>query len=255
MSRFLTLIRLLLACVSIAGCSLQNGGALISDRAWLLDPNYPNDSPGAQAAKDYVPPVCNGAAQKSTDASRTDIESCVYAMLQVIDVKWVHFQDQLLTSANNSNLATDIALQGLGAAGSFVTGQTTQILHAASAGVAGLRSSVNSDLLYSSTITTILLQMQADRAAVRLDIQCRLKAPPPSTVNCTNRNPYASLYEAANDLFAYSRAGSWTQALLSIQKSASTSTGNHPTAATAPTTPTTTTLVPAAPRARAQTVR
>lgn len=146
--------------------------------------------------------------------------ACVYAMVQLIDVKFAHFEDQLFSSASNMNLATDIGLLGLSTAGSLVSGGATQVLHAAAAGVTGLRTSINQDLLYSNTITTILLQMQADRSAQKKQILDRL------ATNSTN--PYKSMYEAANDLFFYARAGTWTQALLSIQKSAAGSNGNAP---------------------------
>ena len=95
-------------------------------------------------------------------------------MLQLIDVKWVHFQDWLLGSSSTSNFAADTTLLGLGGAGSFVAGTTTQILHAVSAGVTGMRSSFKQDVLYSQTITTILLQMEADRTAMRNIIMAKL---------------------------------------------------------------------------------
>ena len=239
---------LLVGCLTMAGCSLHGGGPLISDRVWVLDSKYPDEPVTTQLSQDYVPPVCTSVPSNTdgtTSAGQVSIRTCVDAMLQVIDVKWVHFQDQLLTSTSNSNFATDVALLGIGTAGSFVVGQATQILHAASAGITGIRSSVDSDLLYSATITTILLQMQNDRAAVRTTIAGRLAAPL-TGATAAQPQPYANLYEAANDLFVYARAGSWTHALLSIQRSATNSAGTVPNAP-APVAPPPVAAPPAAP--------
>lgn len=195
----------------------------------MLDRNYPADA--SAQYDDFIPGPCpkdDTAAAAMTNAAQ--INACVYAMLQLIDVKWVHFQDALLASSSTSNFAADTALLGLGAAGSFAAGTTTQILHAISAGVTGLRSSFNQDILYSQTITTILLQMEADRTAERAIIMAKLtgKAADGSDLDTS---PYTNMYQAANDLFFYARAGSWTHSLLSIQKSAATSKGNPPSGA------------------------
>lgn len=200
---------LLLACLAASGCSLVKGGPLISDRVWLLSQN------AATAGQDYIPLACPQTDEKAVTFTQPNIEKCVNSMLLLIDVKWIAFRDELLTSSSNANLAADVGLLGLGGAGSFVSGTATQILHAASAGVTGLRSSINQDLLYSNTITAILFQMDADRTAQRKVIEGKLAG-------------YTDIYDAANDLFIYARAGSWNNALLSIQKSAAGSAGNTP---------------------------
>lgn len=241
MSCWIRLTTLLAACLVMTACSLFKGGPVISDQVWMLNTSYPS-SAAAQYA-DYIPEPCPKTDTAATAAPFTDtsqIDQCVYAMLQLIDVKWVHFQDELLTSSSNSNFAADTTLLGVGAAGSFVAGTTTQILHAVSAGVTGMRSSFNQDILYSQTITTILLQMEADRNAERNIIMAKLTQKPGTAADgsALDTSPYVNMYQAANDLFFYARAGSWTHALLSIQKSAANSKGNTPGGAASNGTPT-----------------
>lgn len=225
---------MLAVCLAASGCSLQKGGPLISDRVWMLDKNLPPSDMGQN--ENFIPDACPQTDDKAATWPANQITQCVYAMLQLIDVKWVHFEDQLIASSSTSNFAADTTLLGLGAAGSFVTGGATQILHAVSAGVTGLRSSFNEDILYSQTITAILLQMEADRAAQRSIIMAKLTGQPTTGSNL-NTMPYTNMYQAANDLFQYARAGSWSHALLSIQKSAAISPGNPPGAATPPAAP------------------
>lgn len=237
MFRWVRLAALIPLCLGMTACSqwssLKKGGAEISDQTWMLDQSYPAHS--SPQYTDFIPYPCPKTDAEAAALTATPtINACVYAMLQLIDVKWVHFQDALLASSSTSNFAADSVLLGLGTAGSFVTGSTTQILHAISAGVTGLRSSFNQDILYSQTITTILLQMEADRSAERAIIMAKLtgkpgKAPDGSALDTS---PYTNMYQAANDLFFYARAGSWTHSLLSIQKSAATSKGNAPSGAT-----------------------
>jgi hypothetical protein len=225
MIKSISLMMMALASLSLGGCALYHGGAPISDKAWLLDSGNRSANADPVSSTDYLPDACPQTEQAAkTFTAVDDIDKCVYAMLQLIDVKWSHFEDQLLGSSSNANLAADVGLLGLNAAGTLISGGATQILHAASAGVTGLRTAVNQDLLYSSTITTILLQMQADRTAVRKQITGRLD---------NAGHAYTNMYDAANDLFSYARAGSWTHALLSIQQSAATSNGNPPGGSTA----------------------
>jgi hypothetical protein len=255
------LTALLAACLGMTACSLWRGGPAISDQVWMLNTSYPSSSLAEN--EDFVPLVHDqtaartaavaGATAAETNAGLTEaakinpaavgttagaanvtnsaqINQCVYQMLQPIDVKWVHFQDRLLGSSSTSNCAADTTLLGLGGAGSFVAGTTTQILHAVSAGVTGLRSSFNQDILYSQTITTILLQMEADRTAMCNIVMAKLtgKAAKAADGSALDTSPYVNMYQAANDMFLYARAGSWTHALLSIQKSAANSKGNTP---------------------------
>lgn len=225
---------LVLSCAATAACSLQQGGPVISDKVWLMNEGYPTGS--AKASQDTIPAACPQKEAEvvdfNGDSSSKKINDCVYAMLQVIDVKFVHFQDQLFGSTSGVNFAADIGLLGIGTAGSFVSGAATQALHAVSAGITGVRSSINQDWFYSNTITTILIQMQNDRAAVKTGIMARIAAAKPNAAAGAGSQPparpYTNIYDAVNDLLAYSRAGSWTEALLSIQKSAVKSAGNPP---------------------------
>jgi hypothetical protein len=232
----ITLLSLL--AVTVSACALQAGGPRISDHVWLsvgTQTRQPTDDPTDPG---YIPPACVDADHNN------DIDKCTTAMITLIDVKWGHFHDQLMNATTNFHFASDVGLMGIGTAGAFAAGGASQILSAISASITGLRASVDQDLLYSHTIGTILLQMQADRAAMRQRIEARLiatdahnnKQPIPSDDEDRTTQklaiPYSGMADAADDLFNYARAGTWDYALVSVQKSAAQSPGNPPNTTT-----------------------
>jgi outer membrane protein OmpA-like peptidoglycan-associated protein len=101
---------------------------------------------------------------------------------------------------------------GLNISGQLTPAGTTKVLSAIAAGVTGSKSIINEDVLYKSSVQTILLQMIKDRALVKKRIIERLDG----------GHPYGSMFEAALDLYEYDRAGSWNNALLSIQSDIAT---------------------------------
>ena len=127
-------------------------------------------------------------------------------MKQLIDLRWVGFADSLWTANSGGNTAFDTVKLGLTGAATAITGPTAQILSGIATFAGGVQSTVNQDYLYNKTLQLIVLQMQKDRATWADTINKQLMA-----------NSYSNMYEAANDLYQYARAGSWTHALASMQ--------------------------------------
>ncbi len=191
--------------LALAGCSLYRGGPDIADSVWLMNESFAN----GRNPSTYVPTPCPRDDAVAAAMAPAQITACTRAMLLLVDVKWTHFQDQLMGITSQSDMAADTVLLGVGTAGSFVAGGASQILNAVSAGVTGLRSSFKQDVLFSHTILAIMQQMRADRATARAAIEKRLAD-----------DGYGSMFQAANDVFTYARAGSWTYALLQLQANA-----------------------------------
>ena len=97
----------------------------------------------------------------------------------------------------------------MGAAGGLIGGATSQVLNAANSALAGAQGKINSDVLYSHSINIILQQMKSDRAAQAIVIETKVQ-----------NSAYKNMYDAAIDLYKYARAGSWTEAIVSLEASA-----------------------------------
>jgi hypothetical protein len=143
------------------------------------------------------------------------IRLCVYAMHNLIDVRWHRFEHEVSATLSTSNFLADVSVLGLTTASTLASVDSAKILSAIAAGVTGARKSWDEDILYSYSIQEILQQMRTDRALADTQIQARL-AP-------TGR-PYDNIDEAANDLFNYDVAGSWEHAMSSLQLSVAATT-------------------------------
>jgi hypothetical protein len=173
--------------------------------------------------ENYLPPACEAATADSTAGAPVppdpyagwgpyQIKACTYAMIELIDIRFARYEDSVLTMNSNQNTFFDASVIGMGAAGTLVGGPTSQILNAASSAVTGFKAKIDSDILYSKSITIILQQMRTNRATQLAAIQAKLN---PNTGN--GGQGYANMYDAAIDLYRYARAGSWTEALLNLE--------------------------------------
>jgi hypothetical protein len=232
----------------LAGCgpetqvaALFNGGEpVIDDRVWMLT--------SAPPPADYVPKACSFAVDETSAlaASSAQINLCTEAMKQLIDVRWAHLEDVLIGAVNSGHFALDIASLGATLAGPLVPSVATKnILSTIASGFNSTKSLLDTDVLYSKSIEIILLQMKQDRSCWANVIETQVKA-----------NSYKNMYQAANDLYAYNRAGSFTGALVSMQTNtgvqananqvALQNTKTGATASTGASTPSTTTCAPTA---------
>ncbi|GAA0567079.1 OmpA family protein [Rhizomicrobium electricum] len=216
MSTFRNLAVTALAGLACSGCtywqnqaeSLYKGQALIADNVYLLK-EKDKANPAYDARSEDLPTPCsqNGIDSWTGAANADQIRKCTYAMMLLIDVRWAHFSDAVHGTVTYGNATLDTASVGLNTAGTLATGGTSQILNAAAAGLGAFKATLNQDILYKNSIELILLQMRTNRSAAANTIVARLGTP----------FGYRNMYEAAVDLYIYARAGSWTEALASLQ--------------------------------------
>lgn len=220
-----TILTSALVVASCAGCSLLRqdpliqGEPIIGDKVFLL---HDQDPALCDPAKPGVV-TCTGSPCENADnlvatasGGPDAIKKCTMAMKLLIDVRWAHFSDELLGAVNNGTAVIDLATVGLNGAATLAPTGTSQILSAIAGGLGSAKTTINQDILYKNSVTLILLQMKKDRASWGTVIMTKL--------NASGSNGYQSMYEAATDLYAYDRAGSWNEALVSMQSSAGAQT-------------------------------
>jgi outer membrane protein OmpA-like peptidoglycan-associated protein len=202
----------LISMVSLSGCAwlrqdaVYNGGPVIPDNTFML-----------KEMDEALPNACktefnHKSIDDWTDAENSGIKLCTRAMLLLVDVRWSRFADEINSAVSTGSTLADITTLGLNISGQLTPAGTTKVLSAIAAGITGSKSIINEDVLYKSSVQTILLQMIKDRALVKKRIIERLDG----------GHPYGSMFEAALDLYEYDRAGSWNSALLSIQSDIAT---------------------------------
>lgn len=181
--------------------SVYDGQPKIDDQAFLLhDANDLPDACKGQSAADGANSWTN-----ATDSGQAKIRACTFAMKLLIDIRWAHYADALHGTVAYGSMGFDTVTLGLNTAGALTPGNANQILSAVAAGVGGLKTKIDEDILYKNSVQLILLQMRKDRATQANIILTSLK-----------NNTYRTMAEAAIDLYAYNRAGSWTDALVSM---------------------------------------
>jgi hypothetical protein len=218
------LLVVLLACVGCYGCAGQDtfrrflhgdpvvsGAPQINDNVFLLRHKGDDEDSYTETGR-VVPLPCKPFMEEAnpdpaTLKDQAQIELCVYAMHQLIDVRWHRFEHEINATLSTSNFVADVSVLGLTTAATLASVDSAKILSAIAAGITGTRKSWNEDILYSYSIQTILQQMRTDRALVDSQIQTRL----------AGGKAYDNIYEAANDLFNYDTAGSWEHAMSSLQ--------------------------------------
>lgn len=278
MRRPARILSIVLAMIALGGCSMFGGGLQGSpniDVRYLLPPDVvvaldsprpppqtgaklasapgalqPESGPAPQPVTDTELSDCRGAyAANAVEATRNN---CVKALMAMIDIRYGEFRDGLVKLVDDSDLAADVAILGLGSATGLVPGKTTKsILGAISGGIGGTKAAINSDVLYNTSIVIIINQMDSDRANQRCLILNGLKnnvpinqLPAPTavaitsmttTVKVANGKPAAttkvagptsvtasppptySMYDASSDLIQYYEAGTFTHALQALE--------------------------------------
>jgi hypothetical protein len=209
-----------LAVIFLPGCTLTKGGPDIAKSVWLFQPSADLVSDSA-----YVPQVCPqndspdalrpfiNTAPKTANAQAANIRLCSEALRQLIDIRWKEYADSVFSANNTGNSLMDITKLGLTGAATAITGPTAQVLSGIATFLGGVQATVNQDYLYNKSIQLILLQRKTDRATWADTINKHLIA-----------NSYGNMYEAANDLWQYAAAGSWTNALTSMEANAGAAT-------------------------------
>lgn len=197
LSRFRLLWILPTACITLVGCAGIKGAPdsfrvtkdAISEYDCYLKPRALIDT-----------------ARCSQSSDRQFRDKVIDARIEVTDMQFRDFVNELTFQGTSFNLFSDFALLGLGAAGALASGGTTNILAAASAGVTGARGAVDKDIYYRATLPSVISTMRANRKEVLADIQTKKQL---------DEHAY-TLGDALKDLNRYEEASTLNAALGTI---------------------------------------
>ena len=203
------------------------GGPLISDSVWTMRSNDPT-VPG-KSDYGYTPKPCpstEDASNATTSSTPTAINNCIFAMINLVDTKYENFERSLFAAVSNTNFVVDTAVSGVGIAGGFLTGGASQVTSAIAGGLTGFNKSIDSDFLYSKTITVLIQQMRKDRATQLTIILNRMDA-----TNATNAASKTQADLAAAQQTAASNAAQAAASMMQtvVQSAAPTTPGAKPT--------------------------
>lgn len=191
---------LMLSVLLLAGCSqaIRGGAPTTLDRPSSASPGAPDPLPAA--------------AQELIDASSTaQRNQLLQRRLIMIDAAYVDFISTLRRQKTITDLATGLAGLAIGVAGTLSDGIAAKT-HYAAAGtlLAGGSAVVDQTLYYEQTVIALVAAMDANRAAVRVNI---LHGMNQDLSNYTADDAYA-------DLQTYERAGTLLAAIAYVQATA-----------------------------------
>lgn len=182
--------------------------------------NYQDQTAILKADQPYLSAEVRQKGDSASDADRGGLtqqqyrDTVIYRRLEVIDSYYYAFEAKLTGTYNSVTVGADLTalvLNGFGA----VTGTaaTKSALSAASAGVIGAKSTINTDVFYQKTLPSLVAQMRAARQQVLLKIETGLS------------NPVSkySIDAALNDVNAYYIAGTLPSAISQITAQAGAS--------------------------------
>jgi len=244
----------------LTGCSSGFQGVLhgqpMFDLGWVTIPMGVSTTPPPTSPSLNIPPVCEKAIANDSDI--TSRNRCIEIMMGQIDVAYYDYRKSLLAAVSGTNVATDLATIGLGAAGTLVGGATTKsILAGIVTGISGSKQVINSELLYNQSIMVVIQTMDADRddkdktifkrmypnATPASDAKVEQIVTNPTTNTQTTTTtqtttaaakpkatpaklPDYTMYMAARDLQQYYEAGTYTHALITLASKAGTDLTN-----------------------------
>lgn len=197
-----------LALLAASGCSTLTGYPVSSS----------DDAVEIAADAKYFAAEVTGNARSSSDKDRAGLsqrayrDAVVYGRLHAINIRYDEFERTLTGTSNKLNLGADLAVLALNGFGATIGGATAKAaLAAASAGVLGAKSAVDTDLFYQRTLPALLTQMRASRLAALYSVKLGLTQP-------EDRYP---LDQALVDLQAYYIAGTLPSAITQVTAQAS----------------------------------
>lgn len=147
---------------------------------------------------EYLEAVKNvyGEADQS---KRIDIRNqFIETRLAIVDAQFQRFIMALAAENAKGALAVDLAAIGAGSAGSLVSGGTSKVLSAVSAGLTGGQAAYDKSAFYDKALAALVAQMHASRSTIAASIFQRWSFD-------TTRYP---LWMARQDIEAYQFAGS-----------------------------------------------
>jgi hypothetical protein len=202
-ARYFPLLLLAAGCSTITGypkSSQDNGVELAADHPYFSVDVRETENATSDAARG------NRTKQQYRDA-------VVYARLNAIDLRYYQFEAALNSTQSGFNATADLAVLALNGLGATTgTAATKAALSAASGGVVGAKSAINTDLFYKATIPALITQMRANRQKALLPIVAGLA----KTVDAY------SLDAALNDVQGYYAAGTLPSAVQQVTANAGT---------------------------------
>lgn len=201
--------------ISLFGC----GGQQLSQGEPNFNTGILLSDPAAAARNATALGLTPKEAPKECDvpstATQDQVRACVYAVKALIDDQYREYRITLHHFADQGNAAADITVLGLTTA---ATGPISSVAKTVLSGlgtiVGGSKSILNQDLLYKQTIEIVISQMDADR-----DRRFTLMLKEMSGSNYT-------LGAAKDDLLAYFAAGTWDNALTTLQSKVAANQAN-----------------------------
>lgn len=151
------ILAVLLGLTIFSGCAVvMRGGpdrvAPIDGQAAELLAKY--SKPGA------IPIDESGITEKDRNQILEDL-------MRLVDANYFKFETELSQGRAIFDTTTDLAILGLGAAGSLVTHSGTQaILSAISGGIGGSRTSINKNIFHEKSTQALIAKMQASRKTI-----------------------------------------------------------------------------------------
>ena len=138
---------------------------------------YAFDDASAGAAGGPRSLSTGGPSTLMTEAAYENYRNnCIYTFINLIDDRYNDYKKNALRLVDTANLGADLGLLATNIAGTAVGGAGAKtILNGIAAGITGTRAAINSDVLYNTTIFTIVLQMDGDRANVHSQILQRIQ--------------------------------------------------------------------------------
>jgi hypothetical protein len=136
-------------------------------------------------------------------------DEVVHARLRAIDLHYTQFLQRAASRRITANAAADIALLGLGAAGTLVPAAGDKaILAAISGGLVGARGVIDREVFYEKTLPVLVQAMDAQRTRQLVKIRAGLTASP---------HEYPLLLALA-DVEAYYQAGTFPGAIIALNQ-------------------------------------
>lgn len=196
---------LLFVSLTVSGCSAFRGApkSMINYDAEIkrLDKYF---NPEVQAEYEKINP--------STDPQKAKIarNEIINGRLRVYDLQYSRFKSDLYKEGVGSNIGVDGAVITMGAIGALSSGGTSKTLSGITAGVTGIKGSVDKNLFYEKTMPALLVEMDGQR----LQVLARIRQGQKESVT-----DYP-LLEALADVDSYFDAGTIYGAIDGVLKSA-----------------------------------
>ena len=196
------------SCLVIAGVLLSACQTLSGYPTSVQD-----DTAVISAAQPYFSPNVRTIGESPSDSDRGGLtqrqyrDIVVYRQLEAIDLRYYEFEASLTSTYNTLDVAADLAVLVLSGFGATTGGAATKAaLAAASAGIVGAKTVVQTDIFYQKTLPALIVQMRALRQAALVTIKSGL---------ATDVSKY-SIDQAMSDVKTYYIAGTLPSAISQV---------------------------------------